>query len=271
MGPARREIAASEGQRLFGLDPAAYDSGRAAYPERIFDVLVERCGLAEGTPTLEIGPGTGQATAGLLSRGAQPVVAVEPDPSFADFLSDRFRAGLVDVVRKPFEQADLPAGGFALAASATAFHWVEQTRGLAKIACVLRPGGWWAVWWMSHYDPAPPDELYQALDLIMEALPIPWGAKGAGGTPFPFDRVSRIADLRQAKAFHRIAVEEVRTPLVLDPARARTLFSTFSPLLALDADERERVLDRIARLIAEEFGGSYERTCVTVLYTAQRI
>jgi hypothetical protein len=104
----------------------------------------------------------------------------------------------------------------------------------------------------------------------MKDLPVPPSARVGGDRPFPFDREARIADLRRVGAFAEIGVEEIRTPLLLDPARTRSLFSTFSPLLALDPDERDRVLDQIARVIEDEFGGSYERTCVTILYTAQR-
>jgi SAM-dependent methyltransferase len=268
--PEPGPIPSPPGRRLFGLDPAGYASGRPAYPERIFDLLAERCGLAAGTPTLEIGPGPGRATASLLARGARPLVAVEPDAALAGFLSERF-GELVEVVQQPFEEAELPEGRFALAASGTAFHWVEQERGLAQVARALEPGGWWAAWWMAHHDPDAPDDLYRALEPVLDPLPTPRAAVGDKATPgFPFDRGARVGDLERTGGFDRIRVDEVRTTLTLDPSRARALFGTFSPLLALEPDERERVLDTIERVIVDQFGGVVERTNLTILYTAQR-
>jgi 16S rRNA A1518/A1519 N6-dimethyltransferase RsmA/KsgA/DIM1 with predicted DNA glycosylase/AP lyase activity len=46
---------------------------------------------------LEVGPGTGIVTRRLLSAAAR-VVAVEPDPSLATFLSDAHRADELEVV-----------------------------------------------------------------------------------------------------------------------------------------------------------------------------
>jgi hypothetical protein len=59
-----------EGRRLFGADPAGYDFARPGHAERVYEVLVERCGLRPGTSVLEVGPGTGQATRRLAAWDA---------------------------------------------------------------------------------------------------------------------------------------------------------------------------------------------------------
>ncbi len=87
---------------------------------------------------------------------------------------------------------------------------------------------------------------------------------------FSFDREARVADLDATGAFRDVAVAEVRWSLLLNPASARALFGTFSNVLALDLDEREDVLRRIERVLLDDFGGSFRRTVVTILYTAQR-
>jgi len=61
----------------FGTDVDTYQQARPDYPERIYDLLTQVCGLGPGARVLEIGPDTGQATHRLLNAGAQ-VVAVEP-------------------------------------------------------------------------------------------------------------------------------------------------------------------------------------------------
>src|SRR5437588_4901876 len=78
---------------------------RPAYPARVFDVLVERCGLRQGSRVIEIGPGSGQATIPMLELGAH-VTAVEPGGALARRLSERTAGHSVDVVVSRFEEVD---------------------------------------------------------------------------------------------------------------------------------------------------------------------
>src|SRR6185312_15536124 len=75
---------------------ADYDA-RPGYPNWVFDVLADTCGLAPGVDVVEIGPGVGQATLPLVQRGAR-VVAVEPGPALAEQLRRRVPADAVRVV-----------------------------------------------------------------------------------------------------------------------------------------------------------------------------
>jgi hypothetical protein len=83
---AESGIDRSFGRRAFGTDPASYHSVRPPYPEWVFETLVERCGLTDGTAAFEIGAGTGTATRRLLDLGASPLIAIEPNPSLAAYL-----------------------------------------------------------------------------------------------------------------------------------------------------------------------------------------
>src|SRR5271157_2937131 len=81
--PPSLESLRVEARQLYGRDAAGYDAGRPQYPEAVYDILVARCGLTQGTNVLEIGPGTGLVTRRLVGFGAK-VVAVEPEPALAD-------------------------------------------------------------------------------------------------------------------------------------------------------------------------------------------
>ena len=266
----RPGLGREDGRRLFGLDPEAYASGRPGYPARVYEILSMRCGLEPGVPTLEIGPGAGQATAELVERGASPLVAVEPDPRFAAFLALRF-GDAVDVRLSTLEDAELAPARFRLATAASSWHWVDQAPGLAAVAQALAPGGWWAVWWSVFHDPDKPDELHRALHPLLGALSAHVLPGRDGSTSgFVLDRDARLADIAGTGAFEDPHVEQIRWPLELDPASTRALFATYSPILALDAAERQRVLTEIERIVTEELGGHVERHCLTVVYTARR-
>ena len=258
------EVSAEDGRRLFGLDPAGYAAGRPGYPAQLFELLEARCGLGPGTATLEVGPGGGQATAELLARGASPYLAVEADPGMARYLAERF-GDAIEIVNAPFEEAAIASASIDLAVSATAWHWIDQEQGLAKLAAAVRPRGWWAMWWTMYHDPEGPNAFYEALEAVLQP------AQFVGhSVNFGADREQRVADITGTGAFEHVTIDDWRWTLALDAPRARALFGTFSPILALDPGERERILGEIGAVVDEQFGGLVERHCVTVLYTAQR-
>ena len=55
-----------EGKHLFGLNPQGYGDARPAYPEAIYQFLVEHRAIGPGTTTLEIGAGNGLAIPRLI-------------------------------------------------------------------------------------------------------------------------------------------------------------------------------------------------------------
>jgi SAM-dependent methyltransferase len=150
---------------MAALDPASrfdgrvddYVRGRPAYPESLFDALIELAGLAPGDAVADIGSGTGVASAPLLRRGVR-VFAVEPnvamrtaavrwlggDPGFASVAGSAEATGLAD-------------GSVDLVLAAQAFHWFDAGRARTEWRRILRP-------------PC--------------RVALVWNARRAGGTPF---------------------------------------------------------------------------------------
>jgi SAM-dependent methyltransferase len=265
-------IERSEGQRAFGSDPAGYHDARPAYPERIFDILRERCGLRLNCRTFEVGAGTGLCTQRLIEFGASPVVAVEPDERLAHFLVRTFGASApaLDVRTATFESVDLPLSGFDLGTSASAFHWVDETKSLSKIARVLREGGWWAMWWNLFFDGSRTDEFHKATRTLLASLDrAPY--QGSDGSPsFALNTSARIANLRAVNAFENIQVETISWAVVFDTARVLHLYSTFSLISRLTPEHRQRLLGDLGQIADKDFGGRVELAITTPIYTAQR-
>jgi SAM-dependent methyltransferase len=262
-------IAKSEGRHLFGSDPSTYDVARPGHPERVYELLVARCGLRRGSNVLEVGPGTGQSTRRLLELGADPLVALEPNPAFADFLRAS-TDGRVDVRVVALENSELAEGAFDLAAAASSFHWVEEDVGLQKIAAALRPGGWWAMWWTLFGEGRLKDAFMQAIDPLLENLPSsPSSAWSSSRPAFALDVDTRVVALGRA-GFVRIHHELARWEAAWDSSGIRGLYSTFSPIRKLDDGTRETLLDEIAAIAERDFEGRIERTLTTSLYLAQK-
>jgi len=265
---SRSRFARSEGRRLFGSDPAVYDSARPGHATRVYEVLVERCGLGPGASVLEIGPGTGQATRRLLDLGANPLVAIEPDPALATYL-DESLGGRVELHVVALEDARLPAQTFDLAVAASSFHWVEEESGLARIFAALRPGGWFAMWWTLFGDGEEPDAFITATSLLLEDLHSSPSAGDVGRPSHARDSEARFAALATT-GFQEIGYELVRWQASWDTSGIRALYSTFSPIARLEEEHRTAILDGVARIAEEEFGDRVERTLLTATYTARR-
>lgn len=253
------------GRTAFGADPARYHAIRPDYPDWVFATLVERCGLSNGTAVLEIGAGSGKATRRLLDLGARPLVAVEPDSRSAAFLREARPDAELQLVIAPFEQVALDEAAFDLGVCATAFHWLDEPAALMKIARLLRPGGWWAVWWNVFGDDRP-DPFHEATKVLLGTPRSPSG--GTRGVPFALDTAARIEAMRRTGAFDQIELRSGMWSVELDPEQIAGLYATFSDVNA--RADRQAVLAELERIAREDFHGRVMRNMTTILYTARR-
>ncbi|MCW2776319.1 MAG: Methyltransferase type 11 [Frankiales bacterium] len=116
-----------------------YAAARPTYPDALFDALPP----LSGRDVLELGAGTGLATAGLLSRDARVIVT---DLGPAMLGRARSTLGVPAVVARA-EALPFGPACFDLVCAAQAWHWVDVPVAAAEAARVLRPGGQLAVWW----------------------------------------------------------------------------------------------------------------------------
>lgn len=255
----------SFGRQAFGLNPAAYHAARPEYPDWVYDRLV-RCGLRPGARVFEIGAGTGKATRRLIERGADPLVAIEPDGRLADFLEASLRHPALTVVRAPFEAAALAEGGFDLGVSATAFHWLDEEAALEKVARLIRPGGWWAAIWHVFGDAGRPDPFHEATQSLLSGYASP--SAGERGIPFGLDVAARTQALKRTGAFNVVEYKIVPWQLVLTAAETVALYATYSDMAA--RPNMDAVLMELGRIAREEFGDRVERNMTTSLFVARR-
>jgi SAM-dependent methyltransferase len=260
---------------LFSSDVAGYDLGRPGYPDRVYELLQQVCGLGPGTEVLEIGPGTGQATGRLLQHGAT-VTAVELGAEMAAALEVKYAGQDLTVKVGAFEDVALDPASFDLIVAATSFHWVPPETGLPRCADLLRPGGWLALWWTYFGDPDRPDPFCDAITPIFEELApslietFPGKAFLAGANPYAFDSKGRTGDIDVSGRFGPVRHEVIPWTGRHTPAELRALFASYSPCLALAPAERVQVLEAIEHLATDTFAGIVERPYLTLIYVAPR-
>lgn len=260
------QIERNEGRRLFGLNPQGYDDARPEYPLWIFDHL-RACGaLVDGTPTLEIGAGTGKATRRLLEYGANPLTIVEPDARFAPILESVTAAAPANVriLHSTFEDVVLVDNQFGLIAAATAFHWIEPVAGLQKVKRLLRSGGFVALFWNVLGDADKEDPFHDATHHLFASLAVGPSEK-TENVPFALDREARQAEATAA-GFKKTEYLESRWSHVLNTGQVGKLYESFSHIQRLDAEPRGKLLDELMTIADVQFDGQVVRNVTSCLH-----
>lgn len=235
------------------FDTAAelYEQARPTYPAELFDDLASVSGL-QGTAArvLEIGPGTGQATRGLLGNRWR-VTGLEPGAQLAA-VARRALTGLgeFEAVVTPFEHWNGGEDSIDLVFAATAWHWLDPVAAFAKVAELLRPGGHLAIVSTEHVMPETDgDSFFREVQAAYDAVGM---GDGKGGPTTPDAIPATDADAMAASGlFEPAVVRRYVTEHSYDADAYIELLSTYSGHIAASPEQRDTLFadirDRVSR------------------------
>lgn len=255
---------------VFGEVAEVYDRHRPAYPPALVDDLIAESGVGEGRRALEVGAGTGKATALFAARGI-PVLAVEPSAEMA-VIARRALADAphVEIVESDFEHLELAGEVFGLVYAGTAWHWVDPQARYRRARSALGPGGllaafWNRADWKDH-------ELREALTAAYEraAPDIPLDNHMHPANPEPSSGLDWTAEIGAADGFAEPAERAYRWSREYTAEGFAGLLDTLSDVRLLPAQQRERLLEAVRGVIAEH-GGTLTLALVTLLHTARAV
>jgi len=134
--------------RSFGAVAADYDRLRPRYPDALVDDVVA---MLPGRNVLEVGAGTGIATAAFAARG-MAMTCVEPDPDMAAVLAAKLAGNPdlhLDVATFEDWSAARPAGapGFDGLVCGQAWHWTDPRTRWPDAGAAVCEGGVLALFW----------------------------------------------------------------------------------------------------------------------------
>jgi SAM-dependent methyltransferase len=246
--------------------PDLYDRARPSYPEKVFDDLVALANLREGARLLEIGPGTGQATAPLAKRGFE-VVGVELGAQLAEAARRRLaRFENVDIVNANFETWETSGEPFDAVFAFTAFHWIDPALRYERSAELLREGGALAILRTKHVLPA-------GGDCFWVDVPNDYAAIGEDAEPPPHpDDVEDMSEEVQASGMFRpVEVRRHLWDVTYSADEYIDVLETYSGHRRLPPELRERLYARIKRRIEATPDRSVRKTYLGILHVAPRL
>src|SRR5580698_9025027 len=258
--------------RLFNEAPELYDRVRPAYPPALFADLAAITGTGAGSPVLEVGCGTGQATSPLAALG-YAVTAVEPGAGMAGLARQRLADfGTVAIETSAFEEWDDRGRRFELLVAASSWHWVDPAVGWGRAHAVQRPGGWMALLGnVVVRRPGEPEVYAQTADLHERYSP---GNPDWGHPPLE-DEVRATGQgwgpgLDPGALFGPTIARWYPAVQWLDGTGFADLLRSMSPYRRLDPDVREPLLDAVAERIRTRLGDQAARRYLSVLQVGQR-
>jgi SAM-dependent methyltransferase len=261
----------TERQRLaatFDADAERYERARPRYPAELFADLGELAGLSPCALVLEVGPGTGQATRGLLAAGWR-VVAIERGPALAAVARRELAGTDLRVEVGTFEA--WPPGRvqepFDAVVSATAWHWVDPDIGYRHAADLLHPTGSIGLIATTHVLPADGDPFFVDVQRVYARF----GDVLEGGPSRPADVADPyLEDIAASGLFHPATVRRYLWPRTYTAEQYVDVLSTYSNTLTMPEAQRLDFLDRVAAIIRDRPGGTVTKHYLNHLVVARR-
>lgn len=241
-----------------------YNETRPGYPEQLVEDVVSLSKIPDGGRILEIGCGPGNATILFARRGFE-ILAVELGSRLSGYAKQNCRVyPNVMVLNLAFEDWSVEAGGFDLAISADAFHWIQPEIGYPKVACALKPTGKLAFFWNTPSEMDP--EIEKALTHVYKSR-APQAERPEGSLTEDWMIRTMTDVISQSGCFRDVTVNGYHVTETQTTDHYIKKLWTYSSHRSLDRRERRNLYDGIRRVL-DRFGGKITTTRRVILFMA---
>ena len=251
---------------IFDEDAELYLRARPQYPVELFEDLARLANVGPGARVAEIGPGTGQATAALIARGAH-VVGIELGSGLARVLRREMAGAPVDVVVTAFEDWPLPEDPFDVVAAFTAWHWLDRSVRAAKAAALLRGDGALVTVTTTHVLGGSEAFFVGAQACYGRWVPVP---PPQLRLPSVDEVAADVDEVDESELFLPAVRRRYQQEVTYTGQGYLELLGTYSGHRALPADRRAELFACVGRLIDGQYGGRIVKRYLYELRVARR-
>lgn len=227
-----------------------YEKARPEYVDALYRRIFDYIAIDESSSVLEIGIGAGEATQPMLRTGCK-LTAVEYGESFAALCRRKFSGyPRFSVIRGRFEETEFADRTFDLVYCASAFHWIPEQVGYAKVFSMLKTEGVFACFDNHPFEDKGRPELADEIQRLYARY------MGSAGRPKEYDieAARRKAAVALRYGFRDIACELFHRQRTLSAEEYVALLGTYSDHIALEAGLRSEFYRRIEDAI-DSHGG----------------
>ena len=244
-----------------------YDEVRPGYPDEVIEDVILISGIPRNGRILEIGCGTGQATVPFAQRGYS-IHCLEMGKNMANIASENLRP-YPDITIENIKFEDWPSQKktYDMVLSATAFHWVPSEIGFPKAAECLKETGYLVL--LSNMHPSPYTGFFERVHKVYQDIVPDWKDPREGLSTDEKIKLGK-RNINGTGFYDKVLVKKYEWVKEFSSEGYIKLLNTFSNHRNLEKEKRNRLFNRIERLIDEEFHGKISRPYLTVLYAARK-
>lgn len=248
-----------------------YDEVRPSYPQQLIADIIGFSKIPDGGNILEVGSGSGQATAIFAEKGYS-IHCVEPGKHLVAISQNKFiKNPNVTFEMNFFENTQPAKNKYSLVISATAFHWVPAKQGYSLIAKALMQDGTVALFWNMYPELSP--SVHEALrDTYKEFSPEIYVAL------YRTDKRSAKEESKGcAQEMDKSGLFTLPDVNYYDWSQEYTseqyikLLNTYAHYQDIDKKTRNALFTKIRAVIDSQFDGKIINYYLAVLYTAKKL
>ncbi|QAA32254.1 methyltransferase domain-containing protein [Clostridium manihotivorum] len=155
-------------RKVFNNIPEEFDKWRTRYCDEVFADIIQHSKLGQGKATLEIGPGTGQATEPILKTGCN-YLAIELGEKLAEYTKNKFSSyDNFHIVNADFETYDFGHDQFDLVYSAATIQWIPEEIAFPKVYHMLKSNGTFAMMFTKTDEKSANELLYMKMQEVYD-------------------------------------------------------------------------------------------------------
>ena len=240
----------------FDTVAATYEKLRPGYVDELYQTIFDYIPIDENSCVVEVGSGSGQATAPMLKTGCC-LTAVECGRQFSERLRERFREyPNFSVVTDKFENVDFPDGAFDLVYSASAFHWIPEEIGYKKVFSMLKNGGAFARFANNPYRAKENPALSEEMDAIYDEYYYNYynNKKKEPLTEYTEGQAKARAEIAERYGFSDIRYALFHRERLFPAKEYASLLGTYSDHIAMEETVRTRFFSKIEEAINKHGG-----------------